>query len=340
MPISMIERAHALVLSINSKAMSHAFASLDPPGNFNIVVFQSLLKGARRYLPEPDYNWLNSILERRGITPEKAQEILKQHECIPYITICAATRKALKAEKIRTDHSSYRLLKGRTDLPERFHSTLIEGWISGRVKSARTDALTYVLDAYAALPTVPKAKRTLSGAIKERVLVDEEIRDAAKRLLAAHPAGFYQNAPLSPTRSKLRQIAGDKPVQVPAVLARYLLETSNRLGSWRDTDKPPPDLFPGMWEGEDRQYAPSLMRRLNVAGEDYDEVSENDFHLLHAEISRTGVSPGLIFKWYPEELKIWDRATLTRVLAAKQHFVAKGALSKLKALYAALPSQK
>jgi hypothetical protein len=66
------------------------------------------------------------------------------------VTIDKACRDKLKQEANQTDAGPSKLLRGKRGIaPEGLTSSMIHGWISGRIKTAKKEHFDWVLNAYA-----------------------------------------------------------------------------------------------------------------------------------------------------------------------------------------------
>lgn len=84
-----------------------------------------------------------------------------------FTTITPITIKQLKSHATRTGISETRLIKSRTDTPNKLTCYQIRSWIEGRTKTAKTTSLNYVLKLWESTPDKPECLEVTPEMLEE-----------------------------------------------------------------------------------------------------------------------------------------------------------------------------
>lgn len=87
--------------------------------------------------------------------------VLAAYEALPpveHVAITAKLRDELLAHRKRTGIGPYALLSGRKDKPDDLRGAIVAAWVSGTIRTARSDHLQYVLERWKNLPSATHHK--------------------------------------------------------------------------------------------------------------------------------------------------------------------------------------
>ncbi len=255
------------------------------------------------------------------------------------IALTAGHLKKIRAEKRRTQVGSIALLKTAADKPDDLKPGLIDGWLSGSIKTAKPSHYDFVLGAYQALPdSCPNAKRPVKGAAT-RLTVTDQMREHLRRIHTNAPANYLKSAPGGFTPAKMAHLLSGRAKTIPVSIWRFMEGVLEERGTAADLegqiipDLRAEDILPAP---RPRKHAPVYKRR-QYPGTHYVEITDALYNQLHHEKRRTRVSHKRLLKSRADIPKGLRELTVASWFLGKTLSAEKEYLDYILKCYAELP---
>ncbi|WP_159807585.1 hypothetical protein [Litoreibacter roseus] len=204
-------------------------------------------------------------------------------------------KSQLRAEKHRTQSGSITLLKSTQSVPERLSGAIIDGWISGRTRTAQREHLEFVLQAYRALPDGAGGPNKPINGAKSRVRITNAMRSKLAKIHAVAPSNYLRKASPDLTPVKIAHILSGRNKSISREAWTFFQEMSNRTLDQANSSTTPDLSLDTIEPPRARQPLKNKIRKF-VGGIEYVEITEQRYNLLHREVRRTLVSPRNLLK--------------------------------------------
>jgi hypothetical protein len=260
----------------------------------------------------------------------------KKHQCI---SLTAGHLKKIRAEKRRTQVGSIALLKTVDDKPADLKPGLIDGWLSGGIKTAKLSHYDFVLRAYRALPdSCPNAKRPVKDA-PDRLTVTDIMRKRLRFIHTNAPANYLNEAPGDFTTVMMAHLLSGRAKTIPIDVWHFMEGTREERSTTVDSmGQIMPDL-----RAKDIPPAPrprkgaSVYKLRQYPGTHYVEITDTLYNQLHQELHRTRVSHKRLLNSRNDVPKGLRELTVANWFLGKIYSAEKDYLDFILKCYAALP---